>query len=212
MVKKSLYVFAVCFFIAAVVIGSVSAAFVYGDNAARSNSSVASHSLGTFIYDGYPADFSESLRNAMDVALDDDIGLNGWSTFYSQFLNALSPYAIGNRMGYGYVGTPDGTSGKKFGTPNDVSFIMTLNEYGTMYMYLAEISDEELQKKEKGDTLHPVWRVKIEYLNGYYCATEYIKGESVIIDYADDGDIATGGATKKGFGYNKELSEVWQKI
>lgn len=211
MFKKSLYLVAVCFFIVAVMIGGVCAAFVYGDNSAKTYSMEAAHTLGTFIYNGYPADFSEDLRGAMDVALDYDIGLNGWAVFYSPFLTALTPYAVGNRTGYGYVGTPDGTYGKQFGTPEDVSFIMTLNEYGTMYMYLAELSDAELQTKEMGDTLYPVWRVKIEYLNGYYCATEYIKGKSAIIEYADS-DIANGGATKKGFGYNKELSEVWQEI
>lgn len=178
-------------FAATVFTGGVYATFQYATLPAEDNFFTASSSIGEFTYDSgdYPPGFDEELKTVIELAVSEETGgLNGdddWEgfKFFITYTN------IGNRHAYGYVGNMD-SWGSKFNAPDNVSFIMTLPESDpegkdTIYLYVAKITNDELNQKEIGEILPDVFRCKIEKnaATGKYEQTECKKGYSPIVYY-----------------------------
>ena len=178
-------------FAATVFTGGVNAVFQYATLTADDNRFTAKINVGEFVYDSgdYPPGFDEEHKTVIDLAVSEEPGgLNGndeWAgfKFFVTFTN------IGGRHSYGYVGNMD-SWGSMFNAPDNVSFIMTLPESDpegkdTIYLYVAKITNEELDKKEIDEILPDVFRCKIEKnaVTGKYEQNECKKGYSPVVYY-----------------------------
>lgn len=189
--NKLLLTLCVIIFTVTLTVGGVFAVFQYATLPVEDKAFVATSNVEEFIYESgdYPPGFDEELKTVIELAVSEETGgLNGddeWEgfKFFITYTN------IGNRHAYGYVGNMD-SWGSKFNAPDNVSFIMTLPENdpdgkGTIYLYVAKITNEELNQKEIDEILHGVFRCKIEKnaATGKYEQTECKKGYSPVVYY-----------------------------
>lgn len=189
--NKLLLTLCVIIFTVMLTVGGVFAVFQYATLPVEDKAFVATSNVEEFIYESgdYPPGFDEELKTVIELAVSEETGgLNGdddWEgfKFFITYTN------IGNRHAYGYVGNMD-SWGSKFNAPDNVSFIMTLPENdpdgkGTIYLYVAKITNEELNQKVIDEILHGVFRCKIEKnaATGKYEQTECKKGYSPVVYY-----------------------------
>ncbi len=169
--------------------GGIFAAFQYANGSAESKSANVSSVLAEFSYGGNPPGYNEEHQQVIDIALSEENGIND-QNFSSKFGSVVFRW-LANRYIYGYVGNMDPLLGgaKYFGTPEEVSFIMTRPEIDpdkqeNIYIFLAEITETELNAMSVGDILDNVYRVKLfKNASGKYEQGECKKGYSTICSY-----------------------------
>ena len=169
--------------------GGIFAAFQYANGSAESKSANVSSVLAEFSYGGNPPGYNEKHQEVIDIALSDENGIND-QNFSSRFGSVVFRW-LANRYIYGYVGNMDPLLGgaKYFGTPEEVSFIMTRPEIDpdkqeNIYIFLAEITETELNAMSVGDVLDNVYRVKLfKNASGKYEQGECKKGYSPVCYY-----------------------------
>ena len=172
---------ALCAFTACIVcVGGVFAVFSYAQSEPEEKSVLMSGSIAEFSYAG--ADMEDACKETVEIAINGENGLNGSS--YLGFHLFIAMPAYNSRDQFGYVGSMDDHD-FKFGTPENVSFVMTLpNGDEPIYLYLVSLSKAELNAKSAGEILTDVYRVKIEKnADGLYEQTEVKKGSSPVTVY-----------------------------
>lgn len=176
---------ALCAFTACMVcVGGVFAAFSYARSEPEEKSVLMSGSIAEFSYAG--ADMDDACKETVEIAIDGENGLNG-SSYLGFHLFIAMPEYLREQYGrhqFGYVGSMDDHD-FKFGTPEGVSFVMTLPTGDEpIYLYLVSLSKAELNAKNVGEILTDVYRVKIEKnADGLYEQTEVKKGSSPVTVY-----------------------------
>lgn len=174
---------ALCAFTACMVcVGGVFAAFSYARSEPEEKSILMSGSIAEFSYDG--ADMDDACKETVEIAIDGENGLNGSNYLGFHLFIALPANFWYSRDRFGYVGSMDDHD-FKFGTPENVSFVMTLPTGDEpIYLYLVSLSKAELNAKNVGEILTDVYRVKIEKnADGRYEQTEVKKGSSPVTVY-----------------------------
>ena len=164
--------------------GGIFAAFQYANGSAESKSANVSSVLAEFSYGGNPPGYNEEHQQVIDIALSDE---NGITASYSGFNLGLFTW-IGGRDNYGYVGSMDKNI-PSLEVSSEVSFIMTRPDFDpdgqeNIYVYLAEITETELNAMSVGDVLDNVYRVKLfKNASGKYEQGECKKGYSPVCYY-----------------------------
>ncbi len=172
---------ALCAFTACMVcVGGVFAAFSYARSEPEEKRILMSGSIAEFSYDG--ADMDDACKETVEIAINGENGLNGSNYLGFHLFIAMPAYY--SRDQFGYVGSMDDHD-FKFGTPEGVSFVMTLPTGDEpIYLYLVSLSKAELNAKNVGEILTDVYRVKIEKnADGLYEQTEVKKGSSPVTVY-----------------------------
>lgn len=171
--------------------GGIFAAFQYANGSAESKSANVSIVLAEFSYGGNPPGYNEKHQEVINKALSEEDGIND-QNFTSRFGSVVFQW-VARRNEYGYVGNMDpllgGAGAKYFGTSEEVSFIMTRPEIDpdgqdNIYVFLAEITETELNAMNVGDILDNVYKVKLfKNASGKYEQGECKKGYSTICSY-----------------------------
>ncbi len=208
MIKRLHLWLTVAFLTFIICMGGVFAAFQYSLATPEEKTADIFGLLSEFNYDGTGgSDMDEKCQVVVDIALGEDGGgLNGMDSFKG-FKGSITLVWVYNRTKYGYVGSMDVWWGKQFGTPDDVSFIVSHPDGdGTIYLYIAGISQTELNAKNKGDILTNVYRVKIiKNSDDTYEQAECKKGFSPVTLYEN-----TNGNDINGFAIY-DGTVVWQE-
>lgn len=197
--------------------GGIFAAFQYANGSAESKSANVSSVLAEFSYGGNPPGYNEKHQEVINIALSEEDGIND-PNITSRFGSVIFQW-VARRNEYGYVGNIDpllgGAGAKYFGTSEEVSFIMTRPEIDpdgqkNIYVFLAEITETELNAMNVGDILDNVYRVTLfKNASGKYEQGECKKGYSPVC-YYEYPNYTYNNKDLKGFAvFNKNI--IWQE-
>ena len=188
MVLKRILLYCVLSLIVAMtIIGGVNATFNYSQARAGDASVITAGRLSAFNYSSNPPDFGEKEANLVEVAISD---INDETTTRGyKFAITFSSLPGQSRDKYGYVGSMDKWWCAYIEAPAELSVIMTLPSFdssgnGSIYLYIAKISKDELNQRTVGEILPQVFRVRLDKnADGVYEQTECKSGKSPVTLY-----------------------------
>ncbi len=214
--KKYLISTSILLLTAAFIIGGVSATFNYAKESVSPQTQIVQ---GSVVFDYYPAGFTKEYQKTVEAAVPNRGGLNQSGTGTGGTSGGGYGFMINNicdtvhfdsnlvRENYGYVGTMDTYWYQYFdGVQGGISVVLTVSDDAItnkkpLYMYLAATDDLDTAAFDEEIT---VFRVKIEYIDGKYFATEYLKGKSKVVYYEPS-------TQEKSFAMQTK-QEIWRSI